>query len=137
MLRILVTRKVDVMDAMVHKWREQSKMKMLTHGIHNPVKQRSPNNLLSVSYRWVQMSISHGVGHLAEPLCANVVSCLPEGDLHGAGKGSMCGGARGHPGGAVLLPRSYPRFCYPCLHLTCPELQHLGQQLQAPLHVSI
>lgn len=78
---------------MMYKWREQSKISILTRGILNPVKQRSPNNLLSVSYRPVQMSISLRAGCLAEPLSANVVSSLQEGDLHGADKGSACWGA--------------------------------------------
>lgn len=78
---------------MLHKWREQSKINILTCGIHNPVKQRSPNNLLSVSYRPVRMSISLRAGGLAEPFSANVVSSLQDGDLHAADKGSMRGGA--------------------------------------------
>ena len=79
---------------LVHKWREQSKINVLTHGIHNPVKQRSPNNLLSVSYRPVQMSMSLRAGFLAEPLSANVVSSLQDWDLHCADKGSAHGGAQ-------------------------------------------
>lgn len=84
---------VERRQATVPKWRKQSKINILTCGIHNPVKQRSPNNQLSVSYRPVQMSISLRAGCLAEPLSANVVSSLQDGDLHGADKGSTRWGA--------------------------------------------
>lgn len=97
---------------------------MLTHGIHNPVKQKFPNNLFSGSYRQVQMSIPHRAACLAEPLCVNVVSSLQEGDLHGADKGSMHGGAQRHTGEAIaskelpvvllpLSPSDLPRVATP------------------------
>lgn len=79
---------------MVPKWREQSKIDILTCGICNPVKQRSPNNLFSVSCRPLQMSISLRAGYLAESLSANVVSSLQDGDLHSTDKGSVHGGAQ-------------------------------------------
>lgn len=128
----MVTRKMDVLDAMMHNWREWSKMNMLTRGIHIPVKQKFPNNLFSGSYRQVQMSTPHRAACLAGPLCANVVSSLQEGicmvqirEAHmGEHKGTL---------EKLLLPRNCQWFCYPCLHLTCPELQHLGQQQQEPL----
>lgn len=111
-------------QATVHKWREQSKINILTCGMRNPVKQRSPNNLLNVSYRPVQMSISLRAGCLAEPLSANVVSSLQDGDLRGADKGSARGGAQKRIREVVTsekLPTTW-------VHLTCPESHHLGQQ---------
>lgn len=47
----------------------------------------------SVSYRPVKMSMSLRAGCLAEPSSAHVVSSLQDGDLHGADKGSVFGGA--------------------------------------------
>lgn len=61
---------------MVCTRREQSKINILIWEILNPVKQTSPDNLLNVAYRPVQMSVSLGAGCLAEPLSVNVVSSL-------------------------------------------------------------
>lgn len=132
----MVTRKVDVLDAMVHKWREESKMNMLTRGIHNPVKQRSPNNVLSVSYRRMQMSISHRAGVCLSPCVLTSLAACRRG-ICMAQIREACVGEHKGTFGKLLLPRSYQWFGYPLLHLTCPELQHLGQQQQAPLCVSI